>query len=88
MSEDRRWDTERQEWVYPADWRTMDSAPKDGTRILAFGVLGLENEKSIGTVKWDNFYSNWYCDPHEATEYGPERCVLTHWMYLPDSPNE
>jgi len=84
---DRRWDTERQEWVYPADWRPIESAPKDGTRILGYGVIGLESGNGIGTVKWESWASNWVCDPNEASEYGPERCVLTHWMPLPDAPN-
>ena len=28
---DRRWDTERQEWVYPADWRPIADAPREGS---------------------------------------------------------
>jgi len=84
---DRRWDTERREWVYPGDWRGIETAPKDGTRILGYGVLALESENGIGTVKWESWYHNWVCDPNEATETGPESCVLTHWQPLPEPPN-
>lgn len=69
-----------------SEWQPIETAPKDETRILAFGLLGLESEKGIGTVKWDKGYHNFVCDPHEASEYGPERCDLTHWMPLPKPP--
>jgi hypothetical protein len=68
------------------NWQPIETAPKDGTRILAYGVLGLESHKSIGTVKWNDTCSLWQCDPSEASEYHPEACDLTHWMPLPEAP--
>ena len=88
MNSDRRWDTERQEWVYPADWRPVSSAPKDGTRILGFGMLAWETAVGAATVRWDTFNHHWICDPNEASEYSPEECSLTHWMPLPEPPND
>jgi hypothetical protein len=66
-------------------WRPIATAPKDGTRILAFGTLGLDSKVGIGTVKWD-WPGEWHVDPTEASEYSPERCALTHWMPLPEPP--
>lgn len=67
-------------------WQPIDTAPKDGTRILAYGVLAFdgENEKSIGTVEWRS--RGWVCSPNEATEYDPEQCTITHWQHLPAPP--
>ena len=66
------------------EWQPIETAPKDGTRILAYGVLGFESQPSIGTVKWDG--RKWICDPNEASEYEPEPCALTHWMPFPPAP--
>ena len=76
---DRRWDTERQEWVYPADWRTIDSAPKDGTRILAWrkGLvrpLMVEYSQAVDG-------SGWFDGLIHVSN-------LTHWMHLPEPPDD
>lgn len=69
-----------------SEWRTIESAPRDGTRILAFGELGLEADRGVGTVAWCSTYSVWQCSPNEASEYDPEPCKITHWMPLPEPP--
>src|SRR5574343_373320 len=59
-----------------AKWRTIDTAPKDGTRIWLFG-------RSPDGVEHTNagFYSE------EYSPYGPWRWGITfqptHWMHLP-----
>lgn len=68
------------------EWEPIETAPKDGTRVLAYGRIGLESSPSIGTVKFNTTYKIWNCDPCEASEYDPEACELTHWMPLPDPP--
>lgn len=70
------------------DWRPIDTAPKDGSRILAFGKLGFEPPNGVGTVSWCKTYNLWSLDPSEATEYGPEACIISHWQPLPDPPKE
>ena len=86
---DRRWDSERQEWVYPGDWRPIASAPKDGTRIL-LAVLG-----TILIGKWSDeakFFGGesgqaWQIFECDNDEYYSEATQMaTHWMPLPDPP--
>jgi hypothetical protein len=69
-------------------WRPIETAPKDGTRILAYGVLGFDSTPSIGTVEYNAFYGRWECRPNEASEYDPEACTVTHWLPLPEPPKE
>ena len=90
MNTDRRWDTERQEWVYPADWRLIETAPKDGTRILIYdrGRINIafwdenaelgENENAPG---WQIFS----CE--NDVYYSTASKTATHWMHLPEAPN-
>ena len=66
-------------------WQPIETAPKDGTRILAYGKLGFEPAPGIGTVTW-NWPGHWECSPSEATEYSAETCELTHWMPFPEPP--
>jgi hypothetical protein len=65
-------------------WQPMDTAPKDGTRILAFGKFCFESEDGISTARWNG--GRWVGDPNEATEYEMEACELSHWMPLPAPP--
>lgn len=68
------------------EWQSIESAPKDGRRIVAYGIVAFESEPSVATVAWNSTYGVWYADPNEATEYSPEECKLTHWMPLPGPP--
>jgi Protein of unknown function (DUF551) len=66
------------------EWQPIETAPKDGTRILAYGRCGFDDISGIATVAW--IYEKWVCDPNEATEYDYEECQVTHWMPLPEFP--
>ncbi len=67
-------------------WQPIETAPKDGTRILGYGLLGFEQKPGIGTVSYaDKQFS---CEPNEATEYDMEACNLTHWQPLPTAPTK
>ena len=69
-----------------SEWQPIKTAPKDGTRILGFGMMGLDDKPGIGTVAWDNDWKRWFCSPNEASEYIPESCKVSHWMPLPEPP--
>ncbi len=68
-----------------SEWRTIDTAPQDGSRILGFGSMDT-TDQSIATIRWNRTYGVWNCDPNEASEYDPEPCNVTHWMPLPEAP--
>ena len=69
-----------------SEWKTMDSAPKDGTDVLLHGpsvswkrppvVAGWFGEPETDQPGW---YS--YDEPEELLRFSP-----THWMPLPAPP--
>ncbi len=69
-----------------SDWRPIETAPKDGTRIIIFGsVTDMEPEPRMG----------WWGDYDAAGELGEPLWVdddgseiegATHWMPLPSPP--
>ena len=64
------------------DWKTIDSAPKDGTLILLFEPGNKSIPDDVGFVCagiWDA--ENWY----DGVSGYPEP---THWMPLPSPPKE
>lgn len=69
-----------------SEWQPIETAPKDGTRILGYGMVAFETKPSMATVRWADTYDEWNCDPNECSEYSPEKCELTHWMPLPEPP--
>ena len=73
--------------MVPMDWQPIETAPKDGTRILGYGDVGLESTPMAATVVFIDPNNYWRCDPNEASEYDYERCTLTHWMPLPPPPH-
>jgi len=66
-----------------SEWKTMESAPKDGTAILACAANGPHSiiritwwrrrEDRAGYIGWGEFNK----------DYWPP----THWMPLPEAPN-
>jgi len=72
------------------EWRTMDSAPKDGTRIL---VTGGENEMAVAWICELTDGSRRWCVGEIAKADGTitlveREDVLTHWMPPPAPPEE
>ena len=66
-------------------WLDIETAPKDGTRILCFGVGPCVNSE-IYTGCFNTLYETWEASPNESSEYDPETCKPTHWMPLPNAP--
>ena len=65
-------------------WRSIESAPKDGTCILCFWTpkIGPVHAGCFATAMWGRF--GW-CDPDDdEDEFGEP----THWMPLPPPPKE
>lgn len=65
-----------------AAWRPIETAPKDGSLILACGNQLFDAcsaaEVFVGTVEWQ--YGRWQDGTIAATP------TLTHWMPLPEPP--
>ena len=69
------------------EWQPIETAPKDGTRILAFFALEENDEyyAQIVIIRW-SYYKRW-----ESADYGGEidyefDSQPTHWMPLPNPP--
>lgn len=70
---DRRWDTERQEWVYPADWRPVASAPKaEPVLVYEHPVIYIASWTGEGLGQF------WSADHG----YDDGRANPTHWLPL------
>lgn len=59
-----------------SDWQPMESAPKDGTHILAFTEFG------VLIIHW--MKEDYFRDGAEASWFPARR--PTHWMPLPEPP--
>jgi hypothetical protein len=62
------------------DWKPIETAPKDGTRVLGFAGSG---SKAIAIVSWwnaTNFAAGVWVNDRDQL-FGP-----THWMPLPAPP--
>lgn len=66
-------------------WKLIESAPRDGSRILVFVPVEAEWD-GVMTAKWCETYDCWWGDPNEASEYDPDALEPTHWMSLPALP--
>lgn len=82
--------------VHPAEWMPIETAPKDGTTILAWSEYCSEPI----TVSWcraNSWVAAWFGSWDGSTVIGAqgdwgtdykEAPPLTHWMPLPSPPSE
>lgn len=61
-------------------WRSIDTAPKDGTRILLWHRYR-PNSSVIGY--WSASHGDWMSDSGEL-----QRGFITHWQPLPPGPTQ
>lgn len=65
-----------------AEWQPIETAPKDGTRILVFVPDGRSDEPGQHLVSW-------YCNTWVITTDERDWTFVlepTHWMPLPEPP--
>ena len=75
-----------------SEWQPIETAPKDGTAILASGVnLGTGPGRHYAVCSWEHCaeprpedWSGWY----ETDGDGGPYPWLTHWMPLPAPPGQ
>lgn len=73
------------------NWQPIETAPKDGTRILAFSITPTLDEdtgktanvSAISVAYW--FIGAWMEYP-AAPRFVHER-IFTHWMPIPEPPS-
>ena len=68
-------------------WQPIETAPKDGTRILAYWPDTYGNNSAVQVETWWGPWgkaSTW----QSAFEWADGACVPTHWMPLPPPPSE
>lgn len=65
------------------DWQPIDTAPKDGRWIIAYGDIAL-TDCPVGVVRWSKTYLLW--DAENDPDQGPWQTTPTHWMPLPEPP--
>jgi hypothetical protein len=63
-----------------SDWQPIETAPKDGTRILVWDSYDDET-----VVFWSSSVKDWRLNV--AGSYAEDDChTFTHWMPLPEPP--
>lgn len=76
-----------------SDWRLIETAPMDGTRILALDINAFCLDArdglccGIATVWWDDDDGEWR-DHGDMGANGTAPFEPTHWMPLPAPPEE
>ena len=63
------------------EWRSIDSAPKDGTPILCYSFDEDDEHEPIHVVKW--FANDWVCQVDMYYIWRP-----SYWMPLPIPPEK
>lgn len=63
-------------------WQTMETAPRDGTRILLWWKTC--TSPSVGWYTFDDFGEGFRCDGDECIPHNQDDC--THWRPLPPPP--
>lgn len=66
-----------------SDWQPIDSAPMDGTSVLVFCSHGQYVARySEYDIDW------WHVDDNKHGPFPLRGSAPTHWMRLPEPPNE
>lgn len=78
------------------NWQPIETAPKDGTKILVYEPASEYTEGGVSLVSWDSWRisypgcrTQWdWCLPgsHQDEQGGCETVYPTHWMPLPEPP--
>jgi hypothetical protein len=61
-----------------SQWQPIESAPKDGTAVLAYCP---DAQPTVGVVAFQRGWQEWSSVPGVHTR------KPTHWMHLPEPPN-
>lgn len=66
------------------EWQTMESAPKDGTRVMVRWVL--QGNAVVSMIHWVSSAPLWDKEPYWARDDGTEFPNPYWWAFLPKLP--
>ena len=69
------------------DWRRIESAPKDGTQVLLVGGSGMLKPKTTYITGAYLPVKTAWCDD-QGSRLSEMGFTPTHWMPLPEAPND
>lgn len=73
---------------YVNQWQPIETAPKDGTKILVYGYYIYDGDKDrteyTHLVVWDEDFSAWESDDGEFVDSE----IFSHWQPLPSPPHD
>ena len=74
-------------------WQPIETAPKDGTRILVSYRLGVTIVRQQNATDWYEeedtpHFVEWECDDNYYSSYLTSEDYPTHWRPLPPLPRE
>ena len=67
-------------------YATMETAPKDGTRVLAYWPAVLGGDNAGWATTWWATNAGGLSFWESPWEYGNKHTAPTHWMPLPEPP--
>ena len=67
-----------------SEWKTIDSAPKDGTAFLGFQATPGDWEGQMAVCWWSSFHDR--AGPIDGFVLGQGGLYPTHWQPLPSLP--
>lgn len=75
-----------------SEWKTIDSAPKDGTAVLLYRPLAFKtNDEEIAIQRTTSYEIHcWESTIPKGTDgknFTEGSCYATHWMPLPKPPS-
>lgn len=68
-----------------SEWKPIETAPKDGTRILIYEPMPADPRGWFDVVHWG--YSGRHHNEGWVDSEGAASCDGTHWMPLPEPPH-
>jgi hypothetical protein len=70
------------------EWQKIKSAPKNGTPILAIinWDVGNKDDRQVEIIEWDEEEGDWFTP--NGGWFRKAHIHATHWMPLPEIPND
>jgi len=89
----RHWWTWQQARAALSGWLPIETAPKDGTRFIAYRPLALRtHDPEVSLVQGSEYdrgcWDSTVPEGMDSSNFTSGYCKATHWMPLPELPNQ